>query len=287
MQRAAARTLTTWSPRQIARNGTSSSIAAESRASSQCVAHRRAARRCADARSCPYSAGSTSRPPVTISPSRPASTACAASSSTGCGGSSTAMPPASVTASKYDLAAGTRRDVPHARSSPAAGRCEADERRFVTRLRRSLRPRVSESFKASHPLPVRHRGVVGRELDPRIVEVVVDHLVAERRRGRPTTARTARAASRSVDGTRGRRRTTYALPVSIGSSSSSFSMPWRPPAMIAATARYGLTSPPGTRFSTRSDCPWPTTPQRARAVVDPPGDRRSARSCPRRSACTS
>jgi hypothetical protein len=29
--------------------------------------------------------------------------------------------------------------------------------------------------------------------------------------------------------------------------------------MIAARARYGLTSPPGTRFSSRSEEPWPTT----------------------------
>ena len=29
--------------------------------------------------------------------------------------------------------------------------------------------------------------------------------------------------------------------------------------MIAEIPRYGFTSPPGTRFSTRSDEPWPTT----------------------------
>ena len=54
-------------------------------------------------------------------------------------------------------------------------------------------------------------------------------------------------------------------------SSSSFSMPCRPPAMIAATARYWLTSPPGTRFSTRSRA-VADHPQRAGAVVDAPGD---------------
>ena len=35
-------------------------------------------------------------------------------------------------------------------------------------------------------------------------------------------------------------------------------MPWTAPATIAATARYGLTSPPGVRFSTRTEagaCP--------------------------------
>ena len=29
--------------------------------------------------------------------------------------------------------------------------------------------------------------------------------------------------------------------------------------MMPATARYGLTSPPGTRFSSRSEAPWPTS----------------------------
>jgi hypothetical protein len=36
-------------------------------------------------------------------------------------------------------------------------------------------------------------------------------------------------------------------------------MPWRPPASIAARARYGLTSPPGTRFSIRAPAPVPTS----------------------------
>ena len=36
-------------------------------------------------------------------------------------------------------------------------------------------------------------------------------------------------------------------------------MPCSPDAIIAAIARYGLTSPPGTRFSTRSDGPCPIT----------------------------
>ena len=35
-------------------------------------------------------------------------------------------------------------------------------------------------------------------------------------------------------------------------------MPWRPPASIAASARYGFTSPPGTRFSIRALGPCPT-----------------------------
>ena len=36
-------------------------------------------------------------------------------------------------------------------------------------------------------------------------------------------------------------------------------MPWRPPAIVAANARYGFTSAPGMRDSTRKPPPWPTT----------------------------
>ena len=42
---------------------------------------------------------------------------------------------------------------------------------------------LSESFEATHPLPIRHGGVVGLDLDARLVQVVVDHLVAEGRAG--------------------------------------------------------------------------------------------------------
>ena len=57
-------------------------------------------------------------------------------------------------------------------------------------------------------------------------------------------------------------------------------MPCSAPAIIAAIARYGLTSPPGTRFSTRSDGPCPTsrsaqvrlsTPQRTAVGANEPG----------------
>ena len=52
---------------------------------------------------------------------------------------------------------------------------------------------------------------------------------------------------------------------------------------MPATARYGFTSPPGTRFSTRSDWPWPTrrsaqvrlsTPQRTAVGAKLPGTNR-------------
>ena len=49
------------------------------------------------------------------------------------------------------------------------------------RRRRRELVEVSESFEATHPLPIRHGGVVGLDLDARLVEVVVDHLVAEGR----------------------------------------------------------------------------------------------------------
>ena len=48
------------------------------------------------------------------------------------------------------------------------------------------------------------------------------------------------------------------MPSSGGSSSSSFSIPCSPAAIIAASARYGFTSAPGSRFSIRSDGPCPT-----------------------------
>src|SRR5680860_44207 len=38
----------------------------------------------------------------------------------------------------------------------------------------------------------------------------------------------------------------------------SCSMPCNPAAIVAANARYGLASAPGTRDSTRNDGPWPT-----------------------------
>ena len=38
---------------------------------------------------------------------------------------------------------------------------------------------ASEPFETTDPLPVRHGGVVGLDLDPRLVEVVLDHVVAE------------------------------------------------------------------------------------------------------------
>src|SRR4051794_34905290 len=37
----------------------------------------------------------------------------------------------------------------------------------------------SEPFEATHPLPIRHGGVEGLDFDARLVQVVVDHLVAE------------------------------------------------------------------------------------------------------------
>src|SRR5918994_6584969 len=42
---------------------------------------------------------------------------------------------------------------------------------------------VSESLEATHPLPVRDGRVVGGEFDARVVEVMVDDLVAERLSG--------------------------------------------------------------------------------------------------------
>ena len=110
------------------------------------------------------------------------------------------------------------------------------------------------------------------------------------RRTPPGPARsspTASSASRRVCGTRAASCRRRRCPSARGSSGSSLSMPCRPAAIIAATARYGFTSPPGTRFSTRSEGPCPTSAQRAGAVVRDPSAPRSARSCPARSACRS
>ena len=72
----------------------------------------------------------------------------------------------------------------------------------------------------------------------------------------------------------------YALPANASSSFNLRLIPSRPAAMIPATARYGLTSPPGTRFSKRSDWPCPTKrkaqvrlslPQRIAVGANDPG----------------
>src|SRR4029077_7170214 len=61
----------------------------------------------------------------------------------------------------------------------------------------------------------------------------------------------------SVDGNRSASET-YAFPSSAGGSSSSFSIPCRPEAIVAADARYGFTSPPEMRDPTRIAEPEPT-----------------------------
>ena len=61
-----------------------------------------------------------------------------------------------------------------------------------------------------------------------------------------------------VDGTRSES-DAYAFPWKASSNFNLRLIPSSPAAMIPATARYGLTSPPGTRFSSRSDCPCPTS----------------------------
>ena len=92
-----------------------------------------------------------------------------------------------------------------------------------------------------------------------MLRVVVDDLVAEARRGRAPRRRTASRAARRVCGTVGlvggvgvarQRRPPARAPARS---------PCRPPASIAAIARYGLTSPPGSRFSSRALGPWPTS----------------------------
>ena len=95
-------------------------------------------------------------------------------------------------------------------------------------------------------------------LGARVVEVVVDDLVAERDLGPSSPVSSAAIASRSACGKRSAS-DSYALPSSGGGGSSPCSIPCRPAAITAANARYGLTSPPGIRVSTRRAFPCPTT----------------------------
>ena len=103
------------------------------------------------------------------------------------------------------------------------------------------------------PLPFVARDNVVEELllGAPVVEVVVDDVVAERRARDLAALSSAAIASRSVDGKRSASET-YALPSSAGPSSSLCSIPCSPAAISAANARYGLTSPPGIRVSTRN-----------------------------------
>src|SRR6204780_1562368 len=51
----------------------------------------------------------------------------------------------------------------------------------------------------------------------------------------------------------------YALPVIGGGNGSDRDLPSSAAAISPASARYGFTSPPGTRHSTRSEGPCPTS----------------------------
>ena len=66
-------------------------------------------------------------------------------------------------------------------------------------------------------------------------------------------------ASGSDTGTCSASATEYAFPVTGGGSGNSRRTPSTAEATKAASARYGLTSAPGTRHSTRSDGPCPTS----------------------------
>lgn len=69
----------------------------------------------------------------------------------------------------------------------------------------------------------------------RVVQVVVDHLVADAPRAIVPSS-SARIASRKVDGKRSAS-DSYAFPSSAADSGNSLSIPWIPAAMIAANAR--------------------------------------------------
>ena len=117
---------------------------------------------------------------------------------------------------------------------------------------------ASQPLEAAELLPVGHRRLVGVELDPRPVEVVVDHLLAERLAHQ---LRLGEQVARGVHGVR-HARLVGVVGVALEGGlelAARCSIPWRPAAIIAASARYGFTSAPGSRFSTRSPWPCPTT----------------------------
>ena len=107
------------------------------------------------------------------------------------------------------------------------------------------------------PLPVRHNAIEQLLLGAGVVEVVVDDVVAERTRARSSRPRARRSPRAASTGTARHPRRTRSLRAA-GGSSSSFSIPCSPAAIVAANARYGFTSPPGMRDSTRIAEPDPT-----------------------------
>ena len=122
----------------------------------------------------------------------------------------------------------------------------------------ALTRRASPALEVPLPLPVGHEGVVEPLLRARVVEVVVDDLVAERRPRHRAAPRAPRSPRASSTGT-ARASDSYAFPSSAGGSSSPCSIPCSPAAITAANARYGFASPPGIRVSARRAAPWPTT----------------------------
>src|SRR6218665_2070959 len=177
-------------PRQMPSSGKCASSAA----AMSCCSHSSRSVRGALVRSCglwPYRAGSTSAPPVMMSPSRAASTERAMCAVTGCGGSRIAMPPQSVTPSRYTFGrneAGTSQTpvcvcsrevvtpISGAVGVPGTGVVVAPGAGVVTSGIESSR---SESFKATHPLPVCDRRPERGQLYAGVLEVVVDNFVAE------------------------------------------------------------------------------------------------------------
>ena len=116
---------------------------------------------------------------------------------------------------------------------------------------------ASQALEAAEPLPVRDGFLECLQLHLGGPPVVRDDVLPNAFAA-TSLLPNSRAASARLARTLGLAER-YALPLSIGSSSRPWSMPCSPAAISAATARYGFTSPPGTLFSRRSECPLPTT----------------------------
>ena len=104
--------------------------------------------------------------------------------------------------------------------------------------------------------------------------VVINHLIAEGVARHLTVRKECRRFLQGGGHPRGVGRVGVAP--KAGASGSDSSTPRRPAATRAASARYGLTSPPGTRHSTRSEGPCPTT-RKAQVRLSSPQSKRRGR----------
>ncbi len=185
-------------------------------------------------------------------------------------------------AARPALAGATRRQPSKARRARSIAASASSAVASATVVTTSLGRRVdhlmrdsSQSLEPPEQLPVGHRRIVGGQLDRR----------RRWRSGRPPRRRTpasrvdcratapARRAESSAPGAR-RRRRRRCRPGPASSVPAARSSPCSAAATMPARARYGLTSPPGTRFSTRSEVRRARPAAARRSGCPPPAHRR-------------